>query len=76
MSLRLILSVLFALHFMLPAPAGADVLIENVTLIDGTGRPAVEGASVLVEGDRITRSRGEPSRRRAGRTASTALANT
>jgi imidazolonepropionase-like amidohydrolase len=30
-------------------------LIENVTLIDGTGRPAVPNAWVLVEGDRITR---------------------
>lgn len=33
----------------------ADVLISNVTLIDGTGRPAIAGASVLVEGDRISR---------------------
>ena len=31
------------------------LLIENVTLIDGTGRPALLSASVLVEGDRITR---------------------
>jgi imidazolonepropionase-like amidohydrolase len=30
-------------------------LFENVTLIDGTGRPAVPNAWVLVEGDRITR---------------------
>lgn len=55
MSFRLILSVLLALQFMLLAPAVADVLIENVTLIDGTGRPAAEGASVLIEGDRIAR---------------------
>ncbi|MDZ4730286.1 MAG: amidohydrolase family protein [Xanthomonadales bacterium] len=33
----------------------ADLLISNVTLIDGTGRPVVPGASVLVEGDRISR---------------------
>lgn len=33
----------------------ADVLISNVTLIDGTGRPAIAGASVLVEDDRISR---------------------
>ena len=38
------------------APASADsLLIENVTLIDGTGRPAVAGASVLVDGERISR---------------------
>ena len=31
------------------------LLIENVTLIDGTGRPSVAGASVLIDGDRISR---------------------
>ena len=35
-------------------PVGG-LLIHDVTLIDGTGRPAVEGVSVLVEGDRIVR---------------------
>jgi len=35
--------------------AHADILIENVSLIDGTGRPTVENASVLIEGDRISR---------------------
>ena len=36
--------------------ASADtLLIENVTLIDGTGRPSVAGASVLVDGERINR---------------------
>jgi imidazolonepropionase-like amidohydrolase len=29
------------------------VLIENVTLIDGTGRPPIPGVSVLARGDRI-----------------------
>ncbi|MCH7823541.1 MAG: amidohydrolase family protein [Acidobacteria bacterium] len=29
------------------------IIIENVTLIDGTGRPPVAGVSVLVRGDRI-----------------------
>jgi len=38
-----------------PLSAQASLLIENVTLIDGTGRPAVPNAWVLVEGDRITR---------------------
>lgn len=33
--------------------AHADLLIRNVTLIDGTGRPAIVGVSVLVESDRI-----------------------
>ena len=34
--------------------ASADtLLIENVTLIDGTGRPPVAGASVLIQDDRI-----------------------
>jgi len=32
---------------------GPHLLIEDVTLIDGTGRPPVAGAYVLVEGDRI-----------------------
>lgn len=30
-----------------------SLLIENVTLIDGTGRPPVSGAFVLTDGDRI-----------------------
>jgi imidazolonepropionase-like amidohydrolase len=35
---------------------GAQTLaIRNVTLIDGTGRPAVSGTTVLVEGERISR---------------------
>lgn len=37
------------------ANAEESLLIEKVTLIDGTGRPAVENAFVLVEGERITR---------------------
>jgi len=42
----------------LGTPAAAQssgLLIENVTLIDGTGRPAMDGAHVLVQGDRIVR---------------------
>ncbi len=31
----------------------ASILIENVTLIDGTGRAPISGASVFVKGDRI-----------------------
>jgi imidazolonepropionase-like amidohydrolase len=33
--------------------AADTLLIENVTLIDGTGRPPVAGASVLINDDRI-----------------------
>ncbi len=47
-----------------PQYAAADLLIQDVTLIDGTGAPARTGVSVLVEGDRITQviSQGSPSR--------------
>ena len=38
---------------LLPFAAAADLLIENVTLIDGTGAEPMTGASVLVKGDRI-----------------------
>ena len=31
----------------------SGIIIENVTLIDGTGRPAILGISVYVQGDRI-----------------------
>jgi imidazolonepropionase-like amidohydrolase len=36
-----------------PRAQTTSLLIRDVTLIDGTGRPAVPGAWVLVEGDRI-----------------------
>jgi imidazolonepropionase-like amidohydrolase len=36
-----------------PAALASTLLIENVTLIDGTGRPPIAAASVLVDGDRI-----------------------
>jgi imidazolonepropionase-like amidohydrolase len=36
------------------------VIIENVTLIDGTGRPPVPGINILVRGDRIVRVGTEP----------------
>lgn len=35
--------------------SAATLLIEKVTLIDGTGRPPVAGASVLIEDNRIVR---------------------
>lgn len=35
--------------------SAATLLIEKVTLIDGTGRPPVAGASVLIEDSRIVR---------------------
>ena len=37
----------------LPTAYASGLLIENVTIIDGTGRPPVESASVLIEDDRI-----------------------
>ncbi len=46
------LAVCTALSFPV-AGARADLLIENVTLIDGTGTTPIKGASVLVKGDRI-----------------------
>lgn len=50
-----LLSIIFA-NIALAGSFGAaadTLLIENVTLIDGTGRPPVAGASVLIDGDRI-----------------------
>jgi len=38
---------------LLAGPARADILIKNVTLYDGTGKPAVAGANVLVKGNKI-----------------------
>lgn len=35
--------------------ARADILIKNVTLYDGTGKPAIAGANVLVKGNKIER---------------------
>ena len=35
------------------SPSAEELLIENVTLIDGTGRPPIENASVLIRGERI-----------------------
>ena len=53
---RLPLSILLLAIFGIARVSFADtLLIENVTLIDGTGRPSVAGASVLVDGDRISR---------------------
>jgi hypothetical protein len=54
-------SIFFKILAVLAGLAGAagasadSLLIENVTVIDGTGRPSVPGSSVLVEGQRISR---------------------
>ena len=48
--------LLLALFLLLPAPGEANdtpLIIENITVIDGTGRPPAESRSVLVRGDRI-----------------------
>ncbi len=54
---RLILMAAWAcLALALPSVAQpVPILIERVTLIDGTGRPAIPEAWVLTEGDRIVR---------------------
>ena len=45
-----------AMCFCLAPGTRADtLLIENVTLIDGTGAPPVAGASVLIDGEHIAR---------------------
>ncbi len=38
---------------LLSGPVRAAIVIRNVTIIDGTGRPALTGRTVLIEGDRI-----------------------
>ena len=54
--MRIQLSFLIAAMLgITPATLADTLLIENVTLIDGTGRPSVAGASVLIDGDRISR---------------------
>jgi len=58
---RIIKTILAASAFLMPLAAFAgSLLIDNVTLIDGTGRPPVTAASVLVTGDRISRVSGQP----------------
>lgn len=48
-------TLLIALLSAAPVAHADSLLIENVTLIDGTGRPPVAGVSVLIDGDRIDR---------------------
>jgi imidazolonepropionase-like amidohydrolase len=48
---RIVIAV--AAFICLPGALAATLLVENVTLIDGTGRPPVAAAWVLVEDDRI-----------------------
>ncbi len=50
-----VLCSLFLFALLAFAQNPSSILIEHVTLIDGTGRPPVPDASVLVEGDRIAR---------------------
>ena len=51
---RILSIIVAAAAFTCMSTADADtLLIENVTLIDGTGRPPVAGAWVLVDNDRI-----------------------
>ena len=55
-----------------PLSGQTPLLVENVTPIDGTGRPAVPHAWVLVEGDRITRIAAREIEAPGGRSGSTA----
>ncbi len=58
---RLLVLVVTAAAFgSAQAQVPQPLLFEGVTLIDGTGRPAVQGAWVLVEGDRIAQVSREP----------------
>ncbi len=51
---RILSIIVAAAAYICVSTADADtLLIENVTLIDGTGRPPVAGAWVLVDNDRI-----------------------
>jgi len=50
-----LMAMLFVAAPLPVASQATGLLIEDVTLIDGTGRPAVEHVHVLVEGERITR---------------------
>ena len=55
------LLLLLGLTVVWPGEAAAQgLLIEEVTLIDGTGRPPMAGAYVLIEGDRISTVSREP----------------
>jgi imidazolonepropionase-like amidohydrolase len=38
-----------------PGPPPERLILEHVTVIDGTGRPPVPGQSIVIEGDRIVR---------------------
>src|ERR1700735_3581618 len=55
----LLILVFFAALLGMTSAANAQskspIAIEHVTLIDGTGRPAIPDATVIIEGDRITR---------------------
>jgi imidazolonepropionase-like amidohydrolase len=58
---RHLTSLLAASVVLAGSSAAAQVIaIENVTLIDGTGRPAVAGSFVLIENGRIARVSTEP----------------
>jgi imidazolonepropionase-like amidohydrolase len=53
-ALRVVLAVLAMLAVLWPpAPVSAAMVINEVTIVDGTGRPALAGRTVLIEGDRI-----------------------
>jgi hypothetical protein len=48
-------AVLLAITPTANAQNKSTIAIEHVTVIDGTGRPAIPDATVIIDGDRITR---------------------
>jgi imidazolonepropionase-like amidohydrolase len=48
-------AVLLGMTSAANAQKASTIAIEHVTVIDGTGRPAIPDATVIIEGDRISR---------------------
>jgi imidazolonepropionase-like amidohydrolase len=55
--IALVMSIACAISLPAFPAQESGLLIENVTLIDGTGKPSQTGTSVLVQGNRIERVR-------------------
>ena len=79
MKFKLIAFLIFVLGQYSPIIVAESIVIENVTLIDGTGRAAVSNSSVHIDGQRISQViRGHFLQRgkRMMPRSSTAMANT
>jgi hypothetical protein len=77
---KLIRGALLAAAVLAPGTAPADTMvIDNVTLIDGTGQPAQAGMSVAIDGGRFVTghaNRRSPGSQRDGGSTQGALADT